>query len=254
MNSHAWVIAAASRTARERVSTAGSWPTRSRQTRHRGALPRWRRRRRCESRPRRPRAWISSAGSGAVDDEVAARGARAARARKRWRTASWKSSASDSSRSCTSPRRARPTSAETSRTTVRSGTSAADRPLLQVVDLVGAEVAPGALVGDRAVGVAVGDDDGAPVAAPVRMSWSTWCALSAAKSRASARGETWSPCRTSSRICGAERRPPGLAGHDDLAARRLAALGEQAHLGRLARAVAALEADEESLCASRARA
>ena len=41
------------------------------------------------------------------------------------------------------------------------------------------------------------------------MSWSTWWALSAAKSSASARAATWSPCRTSSRICPPSGVPPG---------------------------------------------
>ena len=43
----------------------------------------------------------------------------------------------------------------------------------------------------------------------------------------------------------AEGRAARLAGDDDLAAALLEDLGEQAHLGRLARTVAALEADEE---------
>ena len=46
-----------------------------------------------------------------------------------------------------------------STTTVSAGTQAVDGPHLQVVHLGGPEVAPGALVGDRGVGVAVGDDD-----------------------------------------------------------------------------------------------
>src|SRR6476661_687970 len=48
-----------------------------------------------------------------------------------------------------------------------------------------------------------------PSASAGLMSWSTWWALSAAKSSASARGDTWSPCSTSSRICSPRGVPPG---------------------------------------------
>jgi hypothetical protein len=56
------------------------------------------------------------------------------------------------------PRRARPTAAGTSRTIVRSGNKPGDRPDQQLVDLLGPQIAAGTLIGDRGVGVAVGDD------------------------------------------------------------------------------------------------
>ena len=62
-----------------------------------------------------------------------------------------------------SPRRRRPSLARDVDDDGEVGDEAVDGPHLQVVHLGGAEVAAGALVGDGGVGVAVGDDDLAPL-------------------------------------------------------------------------------------------
>ena len=127
------------------------------------------------------------------------------------------------------------------------GHEVVDRPHVEVVDLLGSEVATGALVGDGGVGVAVGDHHLAALEGRAGSAGSTWCALSAAKSSASARGDTWSPWSTRSRICWPSGGAPGLAGHRDLAPLAAQGVAQQRHLGGLARAVAALEGDEESV-------
>ena len=153
VSSQAWVIAAGSATARCSVSTALSWPMTSAQTLTTPA----------------PSSAATPLAHGGVDvlagavgrqRRGSAAGSRAARSRKCRRTPSWKSSGSDSSRSCTSPRRDAPVSGGTSSDHGEVGQQPVESPTATGPRTSSApEVAPGALVGDRGVEVAVGEDD-----------------------------------------------------------------------------------------------
>ena len=96
---------------------------------------------------------------------------------------------SDSSRSGRARPGRSPSAAGTSRTTVRSRTQAVGRPARQPGDLGAGQLAPGALVGDRGVDVAVGDHDGPRASAGATTVATCW-ARSAANSSASVRGAT----------------------------------------------------------------
>ena len=89
------------------------------------------------------------------------------------------------------------------------GHQAIDGPHLQVVHLGRPEVAPGALVGDGGVGVAVGDDDLAAVeGGPDELV--DVVRLVGGEEQRLGPGETWSPCSTRSRMARRARcRPAG---------------------------------------------
>ena len=124
------------------------------------------------------------------------------------------------------------------------GKQAADRPVLQGCDLLAAELAPGALVGDRAVDIAVGDDHPARGESRPDQLVDVVSLVGGEQQRLGPRGHVLA-VQDELADLGAEGRAARLAGDQDLAAALLEDGPQQAHLGRLARAVATLEADEE---------
>ena len=199
----------------------------------------------------RIRSWISrlivGRGPGRVQHQVAlglgvGQGA-GTRPRTRW----WNSAGSASSRSADRSRRPRPATGDRSSRIVRSGDQPAGRPLVEVGDLAHRQPAAGALVGQGGVHVAVGDHDRA-----------------ALQRRADHRRHVLGPVRGVHERLG-PRRQAGVRGVEQQRAQPHADLGraglvrrhhvvallaqpdrEQPGLGRLARALAALEREQHA--------
>ena len=127
---------------------------------------------------------------------------------------------------------------------MRAGQQALGGPQRQPLDLVGAQVPAAALVGDRGVEVAVGDDDGAALERGPDQRGDVVRAVGRVEQRLGARVDV---VAVQHRL--AQHQPElgaaRLAREHDLAAEARQPVAEQAGLGRLAGAVAALEGDEQ---------
>ncbi len=124
------------------------------------------------------------------------------------------------------------------------GEEPAHGPVEQPVDLVGAEVTPGPLVGDRRVGVTVGHDILATVERRPDEVVDMLGLVCGEEQRFGPRAHLTAVQQQVADLA-AELGAAGLTGHDDTAAGGGQCRHEQPHLGGLAGPVAALEGDEQ---------
>ena len=130
---------------------------------------------------------------------------------------------------------------------MRSGSRPSGRPQREVAHLVAVEHAAGALVGDRRVEVAVLDHDVAALERRPHDGRDVVGAVGGVEQRLGARGDVAAVVQHDLAHLDADVGAARLAGAHDRAALRASSHSlEQRRLRRLARAVAALEGDEEA--------